>query len=173
MPHPSTGIGYIFPAAGNTMDMTVMDGLPGCCADVDADIKTCDARILRPDALAQLQQQPVTVRQLLGGELEITAHVATGDDQGVQRGDRKTIPDSHGRLVLADDALVRQMTEGADSLAGIIALFTLYNFRILELVQQFRSFDDRRWIQPFGCTDQEPFTARIEKLSGRLSGWRG
>ena len=97
------------------MYVAMIDGLPGICANIDADIKPRHGGVILQYLHPELLQQLVTSQTLIGADLEVIGTVAFGNYQRMQRRDRKAVADRNCKLVLLNDSLMVEFAEDAFS----------------------------------------------------------
>lgn len=118
------GIGHVALVARDDVHVAMEDGLPGCFAHVDTNIKAVGVETL-VNLLPDILQHDVHRLALVVGQVEVGSHVPLGDDERMTGRDGIAVVEGNASSCLADDFHT----------AGKTAERTLLTFHARQLVE--------------------------------------
>ena len=113
VPYPATRVFHVSMPPGDKMDMAVKNRLPCRLADINPDVESGNGSIFLPDRVLRPQEEIVASFHFRGPKVEPPGNMASGDNQGVERGHRISIPDDEGQLILRNGAIFGEIAERA------------------------------------------------------------
>ncbi len=113
------------------MNMAVEDGLPGRLACIHANVKTNHSIIRTRYLMAHFLEEPVTGIDLGSAQSEVINDVALGNHEGMEFGNRETIPDRVRELVFGDQPFSGCLAEETVTLPMPVRFNDLVEIRVV------------------------------------------